>query len=151
MRALVLFISLSVSLVIMEGACRLFFGHPNPLPIDPHEERSFTSRPSSRGVFPVRMSETNYDYVPYQISSIGLRDREYSVKGPSEVRIALLGDSMTMGWGLASKDTMARQLEKMIYTSKSPEHVRVINAGHFGYGPVQELSFLGVCRTQIIG
>lgn len=152
---MVLFIiSLTLSLVFLEWASRMLFGIPNPLPIDPNENRSFISRPLSRGEFPVRINESHYDNVPYQISSLGLRDREYAKKRTNEIRVALVGDSMAMGWGLLRSETVSRQLERLLQSSNTLGHIQVINAGQFGYGPAQELSMLeetvGVLEPDIV-
>ncbi len=138
-KIVVVLISMCAALLLGELIVRSLFGQPNPLPIDPHHHRTFTSRPLSSGVFPVRINESEYQDFPYHISSLGLRDREYAPKQSKEVRIALLGDSMTMGWGLHSNETIARRLEKLLMPFGN---VRVINAGQFGYGPVQELNLL---------
>jgi len=69
------------------------------------------------------------------------------MKQTSEVRIALLGDSMTMGWGLLRNETVSRQLEHMLQADNSTARIQVINAGQFGYGPIQELSLL----EEIVG
>ena len=153
-RLLVVAVSLGSSLILGEWVSRVQYGHPNPLPIDPHEQRSFWSRPLSKGTFPVRLDESRYLYVPYTTSTLGLRDREYASKKPGDVRVALLGDSMTMGWGLLDHETVARRLESMLPTISSARRVEVINAGQFGYGPIQELNLLketvGLLKPDIV-
>ena len=133
--------SLVVSMATAELLTRAWFGSPNPLPVDPHGERTLTLRPSSKGSFPVQISESRQTMVPYHTSSIGLRDREYSDKASGEIRVALLGDSMTMGWGLGDHETISSRLEALLNRERDGR-ISVINAGQFGYGPTQLLSLL---------
>src|SRR5436309_15627215 len=52
--------------------------------------------------------------VDFETNSKGLRDRETSyAKPPGKLRILMLGDSLTVGWGVAVEDTFPRRVERM--------------------------------------
>lgn len=71
-----------------------------------------------------------YMGVPVAISSAGLRDREYSLqKPPGVVRILMLGDSVTLGWGAPETATVSRALERQLNGGGGPFRVEVINTG----------------------
>ena len=75
-------------------------------------------------------------------SSQGLREDWLGPKGESEFRIVMLGDSYTMGWGLAQCDTYERQLNELLSQRVHGRTIRVINAGVGGFAPWQERVFL---------
>src|SRR5262245_63414048 len=48
--------------------------------------------------------------VDFRTNSQGLRDGEYSFERvPGKLRIAMLGDSLTVGWGVPVEDTFAKR------------------------------------------
>jgi hypothetical protein len=67
-----------------------------------------------------------------EINRLGVRDDEESLGRPE---IVALGDSHTMGWGVAQAQTFAQRLEKM--TGR-----KVLNAGISSYGTARELLLL---------
>jgi len=81
-----------------------------------------------------------YDGIEYAFNEIGLRDTAIEAKAPDELRILVLGDSITLGWGVAEEDTYCRQLERSL-AKRLDRRVRVINTGVGGYNTVQELAF----------
>jgi lysophospholipase L1-like esterase len=53
--------------------------------------------------------------VDVAINQDGLREREVNkAKGPGVFRIAMVGDSITFGWGVAQDQTLSRQLELLL-------------------------------------
>jgi lysophospholipase L1-like esterase len=81
--------------------------------------------------------------VMVSINSHGLRDREYSrTKPPGVYRIVVLGDSTTLGWGVAVEETVPKILEAELNGSELPGYDRfeVLNAGVGNYGTVQEVA-----------
>lgn len=68
----------------------------------------------------------------YRINSMGLRDDESSLEEPE---IILLGDSFTMGWGVAQEETFAQLLEKT-------SGLKALNAGIASYGTAREMLLL---------
>ncbi|CAN5826518.1 hypothetical protein BH23PLA1_BH23PLA1_16850 [soil metagenome] len=85
-----------------------------------------------------------FDHV-FTTNSLGLRDREgYSVAKPEGVfRIALLGSSMDMGWGVATGETYENLLENWLnhYAAKQglERRFEVLNFAMAAYGPAQRL------------
>jgi lysophospholipase L1-like esterase len=76
--------------------------------------------------------------VDFRTSSQGLRDREFSVERvPGKLRIAMLGDSLTVGWGVPVEDTFAKRIERM-YAAAGID-AEVINFGVGNYNTVQEV------------
>jgi len=72
--------------------------------------------------------------VEYRINSKGLRDDETDyVKSPGTLRILLLGDSRTFGYGVPIEQHFSKLLEGYF------RNVEVINMGVSGYGVDQEL------------
>jgi lysophospholipase L1-like esterase len=75
--------------------------------------------------------------VDVSINSDGLRDNEYPVERTNKYRIAVLGDSLTFGWGVEKELTYEVQLEEMLSESRPTE---MINFGHGNYNTVQQLN-----------
>jgi hypothetical protein len=86
-----------------------------------------------------------YQGVSVSINELGLRDRNLENKKNGELRILLLGDSVTFGWGVPLETTFGRKLE-ILLTAKLGHPVRTVNSGVGGYNTVQEHAFI---RTSI--
>jgi lysophospholipase L1-like esterase len=79
--------------------------------------------------------------VDVAINSRGLRDRELDVaRTPGRLRILMLGDSLTVGWGVRMEDTFAKRLERMFAEVQGKE-IEVINAGVGNYNTIQEVQY----------
>ena len=77
-----------------------------------------------------------------EISSQGLRDREFTIPKPDgTTRIMLLGDSVVFGVGAGIDKTMSRCVERRL----ADAHIEVMNAGVHGWTPYNELQWF---RTQ---
>jgi lysophospholipase L1-like esterase len=78
--------------------------------------------------------------VDVAINSKGLRDREIPyARTPGTLRILMLGDSFTEGWGVALDDTFAKRLERLFATKGVK--AEVINAGVGNYNTVMEVNY----------
>ena len=78
-------------------------------------------RPGASGV---------YMGVPVSINSSGLRDRDYSMEKPAGVvRVLMLGDSLTFGWGAPEEGTTSTSLERRLNSGTGPSQFEVINSG----------------------
>ena len=71
-----------------------------------------------------------------------MRDREYPTEKPEGVyRIALLGSSIDMGWGVATPDTYENRLEGWLNAEAARRHLprrfEVLNFAMAAYGPAQ--------------
>lgn len=70
-----------------------------------------------------------YMGVPVSINSMGHRDNEISLpKTPGRVRIVMLGDSVTFGWGAPMEGTTSETLERLLNESGSRQY-EVVNTG----------------------
>lgn len=73
-----------------------------------------------------------------KINSYGFRDYEYKIKKNNETfRIAMIGDSMTLGKGVELKDTFTKQLEGMLNKGGNKKY-EALNFGVYGYNTLQE-------------
>jgi len=81
--------------------------------------------------------------VDVTINSKGLREREIPYeRTPSTLRILMLGDSFTEGWGVPFDQTFSKRIERLFAARGTP--AEVINAGVGNYNTVMEVNyFLG--------
>ena len=78
--------------------------------------------------------------VDFSTNSKGLRDREISVERVAGTkRILMLGDSITVGWGVPFEETFSKRLEAMLRAKG--ETIEVINTGVGNYNTTQEVQF----------
>jgi lysophospholipase L1-like esterase len=72
--------------------------------------------------------------VEIRINSQGLRDREHAYATPPGVtRIAVLGDSVTLGWGVGMEESYPRVLERLLNDDARARRYEVINGGVGNY------------------
>ncbi|MFP4173583.1 MAG: hypothetical protein ACLFV4_11795 [Candidatus Hydrogenedentota bacterium] len=142
---LLLAVSIGLSLAVLEGGARILDLKPETPWVSPflkkHPERIFTPRPNTSFHYPFQPTMDEKETFLLEISSQGLRDREYGTKEEGEFRILMLGDSFVNGTGLAWEETIPQALERYLHSQGYPQ-VAVINAGVAGYGPWQERGFL---------
>lgn len=133
--------SILLSLILVEAAIRVL----DPLGVSYFEESSryhldmladpvlvFRHAPGLR---------QTYQGVRVSINELGLRDRKLEMKDEGELRILLLGDSVTFGSGVPIEATFGRRLESTL-ASKLGRPVRTVNAGVGGYNTLQERAAL---------
>jgi lysophospholipase L1-like esterase len=78
--------------------------------------------------------------VQFDTNSKGLRDREFSYeKPPGKLRIMMLGDSFTVGWGAKFDETFAKRIERM-YGDRGIQ-AETINTGVGNYNTIQEVQY----------
>ncbi len=81
-----------------------------------------------------------------KINTLGLRDGEYPLEKDDDVlRILVLGDSITFGWGVDIGDTYTKVFERSLNTrgaNELPCHFEVINSGVGNYNSVMEVAYL---------
>ena len=75
--------------------------------------------------------------VDVDINSDGLRDDEYEVERNASRRVAILGDSLTFGWGVEKSETFEVLLEQM-FSERGP--TEMINFGHGNYNTQQQVN-----------
>jgi hypothetical protein len=85
-------------------------------------------------------------YGAIEINQWGMRDRYYDkTPAPGVHRIAVLGSSLVMGWGVRREETLAAVLEAELNRSAAPQDTaryEVLNFGVPGYQPPQNLKAL---------
>lgn len=86
---------------------------------------------------------------PFETNAQGMHDGPVSAeKPPGTVRIAVLGASMDMGWGVRQQDTYINRLEERLSGRSraacpgSPERYEVLNFAVAAYSPLQRLEAL---------
>src|SRR5437870_3389065 len=85
-------------------------------------------------------SEARLMGVDVKINSKGLREREIPYeRTPSVLRILMLGDSFTEGWGVPFEQTFAKRIERLYAARGTP--AEVINAGVGNYNTVMEVNY----------
>jgi lysophospholipase L1-like esterase len=68
----------------------------------------------------------------------GFRGPELAAeKAPGTLRVLMLGDSSTFGWGVESFETLPERLGKALAAALAPVHVEVVNLGVPGYSSFQ--------------
>jgi hypothetical protein len=139
-RLLTLGISLLFGLGAAEGIVRLVHGSPLP-------ERTPISRVRAHPLRGWEMipGENHYTYQHLvEVNSYGFRGPEIpEEKGPREVRILALGDSMVYGQGVADDQTLPSHLERLLNERDTDQRRwRVVNSGHRAYSTNQEVALL---------
>jgi len=75
--------------------------------------------------------------VDVEINSDSMRDDEYEVERNASRRIAVLGDSLTFGWGVEKADAFEALLEAMLSEQQPTE---MLNFGHGNYNTQQQVN-----------
>jgi lysophospholipase L1-like esterase len=127
--------------IAVEGALRVV----DPLGISHLEEAArlwmaYVPDPDLVFRLPAHLEGT-YQGVTISTNALGFRDREIEPKKEGELRILLLGDSITFGYGVPIEETYGRKLESILI-SQLDRPVRTVNAGMGGYNTVQEYALL---------
>lgn len=95
-------------------------------------------QPNTHDVARSPESESRYD-----INSVGLRDREYSLDKPqNSFRVLMVGDSYIEGQGVRVEETVSKILERSLGEKVKDKKIEVINAGILSYSPLLEYLYL---------
>ena len=138
---MLLFASIFLSITIAEVGVRMldplgvsYFEATSQYQLDkiPDDSLIYKHQPGLRKV---------YQKVEVRTNEIGLRERSIQEKHHSELRLLLLGDSITFGWGVRAEDTFSRKLEAIL-RKKIQQHITTINSGVGSYNTWQEYHFL---------
>jgi hypothetical protein len=116
----------ALALLVGELAARQFGQAPPRLPpIDPTLPAL-----TGWGAFATPNVRGSHRGVLIRANSHGFRGPDYAEPKPrGVVRIAITGDSVTMGWGVPEEDTYAAQLERMLNSDGGSARYEVINVG----------------------
>lgn len=75
-----------------------------------------------------RLATTEFD-TSIRINSRGYRNAEFGPGGDESLRILVIGDSFTFGWGVEANETYADRLRQILAERYPSRPVEVINAG----------------------
>jgi len=125
-------------LLLIEIALRLFYPQYAYYPryqYVSNEETGYSYRPGFSGTY--RTGEYTYQI---RTNSLGLRDSEIPPKPEGTVRILAMGDSFTVGAGVALEDTYLKVIERLA-NAQLEGSFEVVNGGTGGYGTLHELNW----------
>jgi lysophospholipase L1-like esterase len=91
----------------------------------------------------LRSVDNAFPEIEVKINSLGLRNREIDKNKQKETkRILFIGDSYTMGWGVAEEDSFPRITERLLNKLAFPFQIETINAGVLATGPASYYIYL---------
>jgi len=146
--ATVIFVSLVVTCLVLEGVLRL----TAPAPSGPTTPSSVESAPSAT----VRDSVLAWSLRPsahvtfasgtcptdVHTNALGLRGPELGATDGERAVVLVLGDSYGFGWGVDERDSFPRLLEGMLRARHPENDIVVLNACVPGYGLLQQKGML---------
>lgn len=137
---LILAVVIIIFLFLLEG----FFRVSGMCKIAPEKTGNllnFYEKTNDSLIFKFKPNSEGYLIGKYvKINSQGFRDYEYSLnKGNGTYRIAVVGDSITFGWGVSLEDSYPKLIEKALNKSRK---IEVLNFGFPGYVSSQELPLI---------
>jgi len=105
--------------------------------------KRFTSDFAQSEMVPSVRLDTNYGTI--SINRWGMRDQDYARKPASDTyRIAMLGASTVMGWGVGDGQTFEALVEQRLNKEPGPyARYEILNFGVQGYQPLQQLVTIG--------
>jgi hypothetical protein len=136
--------SVALALVLAEVVLRLI-GFSAPNLYEPHPQLGWILRPGARGWY----TAEGRGFV--QVNSVGMRDREHSLRKPDGVyRIAVLGDSYTEAKQVPVDSTFWSLLpDRLTDCGFQPgKEIETLNFSASGYGTAQELILLRLLAEQ---
>src|SRR3989344_5732521 len=84
----------------------------------------------------LRSMSGGFPNVEVESNSLGLRNPEITKEKPAETkRILFVGDSFTMGWGVAEEEAFPRRVETLLKNESLAYKLETINAGYTAVGP----------------
>ncbi len=135
--------SLLVSLVAAELVVRAIedvpYRPPTP-PLRPDSWRALLHRPSEVPGLAYELAPNRTHVAmgfPVRTNSLGMRDAE-PLEGVDVVRIAVIGDSVTFGFGVPAEQAYPAQLEALLALSRPDLRFDVLNFGVAGYSSRDE-------------
>ena len=136
-------LSLVISAVCLEGFVRVFVDDGMQYDLEMWKYARDVKRVSADPLLAHEHApdrEARLMGVEVKTNSMGLRDREYSYeRAAGSLRIMMLGDSFTEGWGTPYEDTFSKRLERMF--SAEGVKAEVINSGVGNYTVIQEVEY----------
>jgi len=143
-----LLITSLIVLSLLEAACRIFGGEAQSVHYSspaPGPKKSivaqttpdavlYTLRGTERRLTPnvsciIKNHRLSHQDVEIETNSLGFRDAEIGPKESDEIRILVLGDSITFGDYVSLENTYPERLEELLRKDFPDKKIRVINAG----------------------
>lgn len=156
-RLAILAVSLLVGLLLIELAMRILYNRRLDYQIEMSRYASTIKRPSADPRLThehTPNSQAQLMGVPVSINALGFRDRDLPVEKPANtLRVLLIGDSLTFGWGVKAGERFSEVLEaglnEELARRAEPRRAQVINTGIGNYNTVQEVAlFEGAGRRM---
>lgn len=89
-----------------------------------------------------------YKFKSFQTNSEGQNDKDYSFEKPARtIRVAVIGDSFTMGWGVERKEIYHEIMEEKLNDQADSLKYEFIN---FGVGGYNFQNYIGVLETKAL-
>jgi len=134
----------TLAVLITSGVCELAARVLLPAPPDDTRQPRIAYRYDSEIRYVLSPSQQGWiDDGWLTINSLGFRGHEIATpKPPGTFRIAVIGDSVTMGWGVGDGETYAAQLEALLRARFPGRRTDVANLGVGGYNTRQEVALL---------
>lgn len=136
-KLLLLAFSGTICLAILELGLRVIVASaPEPVSIDFVADPKLRDLPKIAGMVAMQTANQNATFKGhyFRTNSDGIRGPEYEIPKPADVfRTLIVGDSFTMGSGVAEGDTYSAQLQDLLNAEKGPYRQEVINLGVGGY------------------
>ena len=131
--------SMLVGLLMCEGAARLLFAAP---PYPWREPQILYAADPELGFFHIPNQQGWIEDGRVTINSIGFRGRELIEPKPANTfRVVVLGDSLTLGWGVQDDETYCARLEQKIQREIPAGKVcEIVNCGVGAYDTRREVA-----------
>ncbi|NKB46021.1 MAG: hypothetical protein GKS03_17305 [Alphaproteobacteria bacterium] len=85
-------------------------------------------------------SEAHLMGVDVKVNRLGLRDPERSDLSEETIKVLMLGDSITFGWGVPQSETVSARLEPLL-SQQTDQSFAVINSGVGNYNTAMEVAW----------
>ena len=142
----------AVAVLVASGVCELAARALLPAPPDETRQPRIVYRYDPEIRYVLSPSQQGWiDDGWLTINSLGFRGREVVTPKPSgSFRVVVIGDSVTMGWGVGDNETFSAQLEELLHARFPGRPLDIVNMGVGGYDTRQEVTLLkrNVSRLQ---
>lgn len=136
------FAGVLVALALLEVALRILIA-PTASQVLRGLHRVAPQRPWLYELVPGTSRTDRTSGVEYAINADGFRDRQRArVKPAPGFRIAVVGDSVSFGYGVAFDATYAQRIEARLQAGNDASRFEVLNLGVSGYNPYTEAELL---------
>lgn len=155
-KVVALFLGVFVAFLIGESFARIYyfgsngFSYKKVNSFDNLFASGFVKKTNIKGLNYELKANVNtlYKLKPFQTNTMGLRDKEYQLKkADSSYRIAVIGDSFTMGTGVSNEEMYHTIAEKKLNSLSKDKNFELINFGVGGYN-LQE--YTAVLKEKVL-